>query len=149
MSFDFDKYTEQEFFKQFFLSLKEEHQEYLELKAAQEGLTSMSVPVYEAAIIEAESRIKKMLGEQPKVKPKVNKSLKWKYTDDNTSLYFGDVRVAVVDYARDGGWYWYSLAVSLHMNTLNTKLTFDSMEQAQQHCLETISATIANKASKQ
>ena len=59
---DFSKYSDQEFFAQFFLANKETHEEYLILKAAAEGCTKISEPDYDAAFGEAQKRLRALLG---------------------------------------------------------------------------------------
>lgn len=57
---NFDNMDNVTFFTQLLLAAKEDHEELMTLKAQAEGLTKVSVPVYEAALIEMQNRINKV-----------------------------------------------------------------------------------------
>ncbi|WP_154124183.1 hypothetical protein [Grimontia hollisae] len=57
---DFNKMSDKEFFTKLIAASEETHAEWCRMKADEEGLTAVSVPDYEAALLHAKTRIDKM-----------------------------------------------------------------------------------------
>ncbi|WP_318482545.1 hypothetical protein [Photobacterium leiognathi] len=73
----------------------------------------------------------------------IENTLTWNDTGKGVELNYGSKCIAVVSYSRYSSFFWYSLIEQRKINTLGSDLRFDDMQQAQEHCLNTMRETIA------